>query len=99
MSGVARRYYERGMQFLATGDVLQAVEQLQAAVWRVMDLNQARALLNLPLEEGMLGGDDDVALEGGFTESSASGPEFSSPQGSVRTNGCGGSSMSVPRRS
>jgi Flp pilus assembly protein TadD len=32
MSSVSRRYYERGMQFLATGDVQQAVEQLQAAV-------------------------------------------------------------------
>jgi Flp pilus assembly protein TadD len=32
MSGVSRRYYERGMQFLASNDVPQAVEQLQAAV-------------------------------------------------------------------
>ena len=39
---VSRRYYERGMQFLASGDVQQAVEQLQAAVDLTPNYGNAR---------------------------------------------------------
>lgn len=42
MSGVSRRYYERGMQFLTSGDVQQAVEQLQAAVDLTPNYGNAR---------------------------------------------------------
>lgn len=42
MSSVSRRYYERGMQFLASGDVQQAVEQLQAAVDLTPNYGNAR---------------------------------------------------------
>jgi Flp pilus assembly protein TadD len=39
---VSRRYYERGMQFLNSGDVQQAVEQLQAAVDLTPNYGNAR---------------------------------------------------------
>jgi Flp pilus assembly protein TadD len=42
MSSVSRRYYERGMQFLASNDVPQAVEQLQAAVDLTPNYGNAR---------------------------------------------------------
>ncbi|MBZ0236975.1 MAG: tetratricopeptide repeat protein [Deltaproteobacteria bacterium] len=42
MSSVSRRYYERGMQFLAADDVQQAVEQLQAAVDLTPNYGNAR---------------------------------------------------------
>ena len=49
MSGVSRRYYERGMQFLTSGDVQQAVEQLQAAVDLTPNYGNARVAYAIAL--------------------------------------------------